>query len=194
MRPTIALATVDGRAYYALTRELKKRGIPFLNVVPGEEVPPEAEVVITTEAERSALRSSKPVVTYRGDAETAIDEAVQTALGAERFEELVVGVDPGKRFGIAILGDGILLRSLSLLDVDEVIREIEYALKTFNAQRRVIRVGDGAPPYRDMLLEKLSLNEVDVELVPETHTTITKLKKDEIAAIRIATKKGKRVR
>jgi len=48
MRTKIAVATVSGRAYYKLVKELKERGLVFLSLVPGEAIPSTIKVVVTT--------------------------------------------------------------------------------------------------------------------------------------------------
>ncbi len=195
MGPVVALATVNGRAYYALTKELKKRGLSFIEVVPGNEVPAEAEVIISTDAEKNLLPSDKPIVTFRGSAEEAVDEAIQAALKSGGFDEIVIGVDPGKRYGIAVVGDGKLIKSLSLYDPDSVVEEVKRVLARFRARRALVRVGDGAPTYRDAVLDKLFILGVSVELVSEVRTTShRRSRRDEEAAWRIAAKKGRRVR
>jgi len=55
MKAKIAVATVSGKAYYKLVKELKERDIPFLSLTPRDHIPPSVKVVITTGKERRLI-------------------------------------------------------------------------------------------------------------------------------------------
>ena len=52
VKEKVAVATVKGKAYFLIVNQLQEHCIPFLNLVPGESVPSEIKVVITTEKNR----------------------------------------------------------------------------------------------------------------------------------------------
>ena len=58
----VAVATVSGKAYFLLVNELKEKNIPFLSLVPGDPVPAEAKVVITTEQEKRLINHERILV------------------------------------------------------------------------------------------------------------------------------------
>ncbi len=49
MKEKVAVATVQGKAYFLLVNKLKEKNIPFISLVPGESVPVKITLVITTE-------------------------------------------------------------------------------------------------------------------------------------------------
>ncbi len=51
MKAKIAVATVSGKDYYLIVRELKKKKIAFLSLMPDAPIPLDVEVIITTKKE-----------------------------------------------------------------------------------------------------------------------------------------------
>jgi hypothetical protein len=62
MKEKVAVATVSGKAYFLLVNELKERDIDFLSIIPGQPVPAEAKVVVTTEKEKPLINHEKILV------------------------------------------------------------------------------------------------------------------------------------
>jgi hypothetical protein len=73
----IAVVTANGKAYYLLVSELRRRKVPFIAVNPGEALPLNIAVAITTESEKH-LVNHFTVLTY--DAETEPSGVVEEAL------------------------------------------------------------------------------------------------------------------
>jgi hypothetical protein len=96
MKEKVAVATVQGKAYFLIANQLKTQDIPFISLVPGESVPAKISVVITTEREKQSLNHEKILVFHGEDElEGLIDEVKKFLLGKEDFEKIVVGLDPG---------------------------------------------------------------------------------------------------
>jgi len=49
MKEKVAVATVQGKAYFLIVNKLRERGIPFISLVPQESVPAKMTLVLTTE-------------------------------------------------------------------------------------------------------------------------------------------------
>ena len=62
----IALATASGKAYYELVRELKQRKIPFVSLMPGDNVSFNIKAVITTQGERH-LVNHPHILVFEGE-------------------------------------------------------------------------------------------------------------------------------
>jgi hypothetical protein len=201
MEAKIAVATVLGKAYYFLVNELKVRGIPFLSLTPYEDVPLRIEVVITTENERTYIKHSK-VLIYKEKADPSgiVDEAIRLMTGKEVFEALVVGVDPGKTFGIAVLNDGNILKTFACSSVEESVSKIIEIFNEQSAAVRFLKVGDEASSYTAELLPLLDTalpEDVIIEIVREAGTsrfigqhTHKRRLKHAMAAIKIAERRG----
>jgi len=175
MRSKIAIATVSGKAYYLLVKELNKRKIPFLSLIPGETVPTSIKVVITTGNEKR-LVDHPSVVIYNLEDEPSvvIDEAVRMIQNKEAYEELIVGVDPGKTFGVAVLGDGNILEKKEQLTREMAIDVILTAIKRYPAHTRKIKIGDGMPEIAEEVASRLKIaipEDTTIEIVSEAGTS-----------------------
>ena len=73
MKAEVAVATVQGKTYFLMVNQLKERSIHFISLVPGETVPTEIKVVITTEKEKHRISHEK-ILVY--DVETEPDAIV----------------------------------------------------------------------------------------------------------------------
>lgn len=103
----IAIATVSGKAYYRLVNELKQRRTPFLSLLPGDHIPFNIKTVITTKGERPLVELSRVLVFQDETIPTIIvDEAVRAARGKRNYDNTIIGIDPGKTFGVAAIADG----------------------------------------------------------------------------------------
>jgi len=158
-------------------------------------------VVITTKEERH-LVTHPNVLTFEDEsnATSVIDEAILTAQGKQGYEKVVVGVDPGKTYGVAVLGDDNVLETLNCSSLEETINAILDGLKRVPATVRVVKVGDGAPAYAKGLLHSLDETlpqETVIEIVSETGTSRLMNEtvhrrglKDAMSAIEIAGRNG----
>jgi len=202
MKAKIAVATVSGKAYYLLVKELKERGLDFLSITPQESVPIDIEVVITTAAERHLIKHPR-VLVYTNEANPAetVNEAVRTLQGKKSQETIVVGVDPGKTFGLAVLSDGNVLETLTCSSIEETVKAIVDALSKLHAAAHIVKVGNGAPSITAELLSLLDetlSKSVAIEVVSEAGTsrfvgeTLHKRGlRDALSAVKIAERRGK---
>jgi len=201
MRAKIAVATVSGKAYYFLVNELKRKNLSFLSLKPTDTVPFDIKVVITTEKEQHQITHPN-ILIYRENENPLeiVAKAARIAQGKEGYEKIVVGVDPGKTFGIAVLGDGKVVETANGTSVEEIVAIIESVIKRLPAKIFTVRIGDGAPSYTENLLQLLDENlpeKVTIEMVSETGTTRLstesthrKQARDVISAIKIAGRFG----
>lgn len=202
MKTKIAIATVNGRAYYELVNELQRKKLSFLSLKPWDSIPLYIKVVITTEEESNQILHPKILLFEQGsNPETVVDEAILIIQGKQGYEKIVVGVDPGKTYGIAILGDNKVLETLTSSNMEEVTHIIVDSLKRFPAEVRVVRVGKGPPEYTKTLLSSLDENLPEgplIEIVGEAGTSrLTnksvnrRILRDAVSAIKIAGRNGR---
>lgn len=202
MKTKIAVATVNGKAYYELVNELQKKRLPFLSLKPWDPVPLDIKVVLTTEQERSQI-SHPTILSFdpESNPESVVDEALLTIQGKQSYQKFVVGVDPGESCGIALLGDNKVVETLTASSLDSAAIIVTDSLKRFPADIRVVRVGDGTPEHTKTLLELLDISlpeDVIIEVVGEAGTSrLTnksvnrRILRDAVSAIKIAGRKGK---
>ena len=201
MKTKIAVATVKGRAYYELVNELQRKRLPFLSLKPWDPVPLNIRVVLTTKEESSQISDSNILVFEEGsNPESIVDEAVLIIQGKQKYQKIVVGVDPGKNCGIAILGDNRVIETLPASHADSAARLIVNSLERFPAETRLVRVGDGAPDFAKKLLRLLDARlpeDVLLEVVGEAGTSRIsnrsvnrRVLRDAASAVKIAGRNG----
>ena len=202
MKAKIAVATVSGRAYYQLVTELNRKRLPFLSLKPWDPIPLHIKVVLTTREESHQVSHPQILIfEQKSNPETVVDEAILIVQGKQGYEKVVVGVDPGKTYGIAILGDNKVLATLTSSNIDEASHLVVDSLKRFPAEVKVVRVGNGPPEYTQTLLDSLDKalpEETLVEIVSEAGTSrLTnksvnrRMLRDAVSAIKIAGRNGR---
>ncbi len=175
MRPRVAVATVQGKAYFLIVNELKARHIPFISLMPGDFVRAEIRVVLTTEIEKPLVKYTK-VLTFNPDADpNALGSEVTRILqGKETYENVIVGVDPGEVFGVAIIADQVVVDAENCESVRETVNKIKSSVRTFDLTKTAVtvKVGSGVPVHRDLLetLDEELPTEVALMVVGEAGT------------------------
>jgi adenosine/AMP kinase len=175
MKAKIAVATVSGKTYYILVNELKKRGIAFLSLRPWDSIPFDVKVVLTTEKERASIRHPN-IVIFKNESDSAmvVGEAIRIIQGKKDYEKVVIGVDPGETFGVAILGDGNILETVYCSSLEETLKVVLENLERIRASVKVVKIGNGAPTYtRELLslLDEYLPKGVAIEIVSEAGTS-----------------------
>jgi hypothetical protein len=202
MKAKVAVATVSGKAYFLIVTKLKERNIPFISLVPGETVPTEVQAVITTEKEKDRVNHEKILVF---DSETEPDslanEVMKIIQGKEAYEKIVVGVDPGEVFGLAVIADGKVNETGNCFSAQEVLTKISSVIKNVDVTSTAvtIKIGSGVPAYKDLLdtLDAALPPQVVLEVVSEAgtnralnHNKHRRGLRDIASAIRIAGRTG----
>jgi len=204
MKAKIAVATVSGKAYYLIVNELKRKNIPFISLTPNNIIPIEIKVVITTKEEQHLIDHEKFLVYHDGvEPEALINEALQIIQGKEYYEKIVIGVDPGEVFGVAVLADGKVIETGNCFSVEETLDKIKKILRNLEKipiTSVSVKVGNGVPAYNEKLLRVLDNalpSNVMLESVSEAGTNryLSETKhrrglRDIASAIRIAGRNG----
>jgi hypothetical protein len=170
----IAVVTEDFEVYYELVKALRARKVSFLSLSPAEPVPSNAGVVITTAAEQAAVHF-RPKVIMPGTGEEAARMSVTLAeealTGKGEYARLTFGIDPGKRSGLAVLGDGTVIHTAELDSPEELREEVSSVLRTHRSKEVRFRVGHGDPPNRNRIVNALLELGYPVEITNERSTS-----------------------
>lgn len=175
MKARIAIATVSGKAYYLLVNELKSKNTSFLSLTLNDPIPLDVKVVITTKDERPRIEHEN-VLEYEAEKSPAevVDEAIRIVKGKKVYDSLVVGIDPGQTFGVAVIGDGNVLETEECSSLDSTVNSVRDALSRIPANRATVRIGDGAPVLTAELMRTLNAavpEDVAIESVKEEGTS-----------------------
>lgn len=120
------------------------------------------------------------------EVEKAIRQAIQTLSGVIRFEELIIGVDPGKKPGIAVFANDEILEKQQANSSVECAHCLKEMVKAYSFDTSKLRIGHGAPESRKEILDKVGHIFTIVEIVDESRTTRRTRTPDIDAAISIA--------
>jgi hypothetical protein len=191
----IGIMTEDFSIYYDLIKELKERQTPFTSLSVKDKIPANIGVIFTTPDECARVKF-KHIITISDsdDISLLIDKALKVIEGKERFRNLVIGIDPGKRPGVAVLGDGDVLKTYQPATPEDVVMIVKQIQKTYPEQQLIIRIGHGAPTERNRIINALYNPKMSMELVDETNTTQKTQQPDIKAAIDIALSTGIEIR
>ncbi len=192
----IALITSDFAVYEKVVAELKSREMPFITLRVGEHIPGNVDVVITTESEAEQIAWEGSHLVIYDDPVATVNRAIRAERKTEPSGAMIVGIDPGRRPGVAVLsGDMVIaVHQVSPTEVEPMVRKIVHDYRPTSI---IVRIGNGARLVTTQIINSLLQAGFRVELVDETGTTPhigrdvhTNTVRDIIAAINIARIKG----
>ncbi|SIS03321.1 hypothetical protein [Natronorubrum thiooxidans] len=160
----IVVATADFEVYHGVVTELRERGTEFTTVEPDAALPDQTTVVVTGAEHADAFEDVTTIVAEPDAPRRAVDQALAAARG--NGGRTVIGVDPGRNPGIAVLAGEMVVAAFQVPlanAVDVIQREAAEATSP------VVRIGDGSRLQGSTLVN--DLEDIQVELVDETGTT-----------------------
>lgn len=183
--------------YHSIIEEARSRRLNLVVLTPYQPIPAHVGVIITTEDESEKIDFDRDsMIIADGRPQTAIDRALSLLFG-EDFERIIIGIDPGKYPGVAVLGDGKTI-SVHHVSAGEVCPLIKRIIKDHKDKKIIVRIGHGARLIRSQLINGILDLGLQVEMVNETGTTPHlgkgvqgRVVSDIIAAINIAKIQGK---
>ena len=205
MKEKVAVATVQGKPYFLLVNQLREHNIPFISLVPGETVPAKVILVITTEPEKNLVKHDKILVFHNeNELDNIVNEVRKTLLGKEKYEKIVIGLDPGEATGLAVLADGKVIEQSNCYSAHEVANTILKSISNIDYSQTsvIVKIGNGVPLYMTLLeeLDTALPPEITLEVVGEAGTNKPYQEKHRSrkirhisSAIRIAGRNGRKV-
>jgi len=175
VKEKVAVATVKGKAYFLIVNELREHRIPFVSLVPGEPVPSEVTVVVTTERERHSVKHEKIIILPEdGELDNLVSEVKRALQGKEDYERIIVGVDPGEAIGLAVIADGKVVEERNCFSTAELINSIIKMVKNVNlpVTNVSVKIGNGVPVHKEILerLDDALPPQIALEVVSEAGT------------------------
>jgi hypothetical protein len=197
----VAIATENPRVLYLIIELLKKLGLEFVVCTTDDTRCEQAKVVITTlEDSLSRKYESMVVVDEKLDPDFASIQILAKLHDVHEPTLAVVGVDPGMRFGVALVMDGVVTYKNSQTSPSAAVRLSlrlkSYVKSLFPSCQVIVRVGTGSKLYSTLYLRDALCQYPDlyVELVNEHHTTLSGgFTSDQTSAILIAGRVGRQL-
>jgi hypothetical protein len=194
---TIGVLTKDFSLYHDIVKALKRRKISYVSLTSPTDIPRQIGVLLTSKEELAAISYRKTIAVDDQDSlDYAVDLALQKLTGKELYLKVSVGIDPGERPGVAVVGDDILLQKKCVGEPSHVVSEIRRIQKMYPAKDLVIRIGHGSVIIRNQIINSLIPLKIPIEIVDEARTTLPqtgRCERDQKAAAAIALLTGGRV-
>ncbi len=194
----ICVATDDGRAYYLIASRLRRARVSFRSVMPSEIRSEECDMILTTRRETKMFNHGVMAIEDLDENPLIMKGQIMAKLGGVR-RELVIGIDPGSRIGLAVFYAGAELASQTFNSKVSLYKTIFDLVRRIPNSGSVVKIGNGSPELANKLAFDIgeSLADVAIEIVNEERTSVRdtryrRLPKDQSAAARIALRKGVR--
>jgi len=188
----IGVYTGDFGFFHDVREILKAKGIAFVGISVGEEIPDTVGVILTSAGEMDDI-DFEPKVALES-IEEAIGRALCLLAGKTQFDWLTIGVDPGPEPGLAAIGDGEVLEARTAESPEHVAELVGELARIYAPRNMRVRIGHGDPLNRNRTINSLLDEDRLVEIVDEKGTTRKTENPDLEAAKQIATSRGSLVR
>jgi len=189
------VATAKARAYYALVSRLRRAGLSFSSALPDSDFG-ECDLVLTT-ADEAAQFGTKTMALEELDENPGIFKGQVVSRLSGSGDVILVGVDPGKRTGLAVFYGQTKLAFSTFDSSAAVCSRVGAFAKGLPSSRLLVRVGNGNKSMASRLVDGLrrEVPAATIEVVDESGTSIrsSKMKgvqRDQVAAAKIAFRKG----
>jgi len=189
---TIGIYTNDFSVFHDIVTLLKERDVEFFSLRSGR-IPPWITVVLTTEEMKEDIRFSHVILVDEGNVEAAVDEAILWLTDPKRYHKLIIGIDPGEKPGVAVYGDRGLLTTAKVELPEDTAAVVKRMRDFYRAGKVIVRIGHGAPTFRNRIINTILPLNVTIEIVDERSTTSQHPTPDIQAAKRIGMKEGREV-
>jgi len=192
---TLGIFTKNFGLFHDLVNTLKRRNIPYVALTSIKHVPNRIGVILTSHSEMHDISTSMIIAADAYDSiDTAIDKALHLLIGKELYTKVFIGIDPGEKPGVALVGDDILLQKTQVKSPENVVKTVRQSIKNYPSREYLIRIGHGSILHRNRIINSLIPLGVPIEIVDESKTTKTQQTKrttrDSEAAAAIALLKG----
>ena len=173
---------------------MRRAGLPFTSVLPGSN-PSDCALVLTTADEAGSFGQRALALERLDDNPGIFKGQVLSRLTGEQV--VLVGIDPGKRTGLAVFYGQTRLAFSTFNSTGVLCSRVGEFARGIPSSRVLVRVGSGNRSMAARLVEGLrrEVPEATIEVVVEsgTSTGSSKMKgiqRDQVAAAKIAFRKG----
>ena len=127
---TLGIYTKDFSLYYDIIKLLRRRRISFVSLSSLQHRPNAVGVILTSHNEIHDIKHEKVIAADVYDSlDHAVDLALQMLIGKELYSKVFIGIDPGDKPGIAVVGDDILLQKTNVESPENVVSTVKQILK-----------------------------------------------------------------
>jgi len=195
----IKVATDDGNAYYDIVSRLKGTHLSYSSHASGQAGATPDDLVITSKEEAKAFANAVAIEDLNDDPLIMEGQLLSRLLDESR-KNILVGIDPGSRIGVAVFYCGRELGALTTDSVEKVVGSLVVLEKEVPHSSFLVKIGGGEPRSSTRLArtlrEALPIS-ASIEIVDESGTSAGRrgaigAARDKRAAARIAFRNGVR--
>jgi len=182
---------------------LKSLGLQFDSVSPEEVAALDSQLVITTKEEKSMIDHGNILLDNELDDEPALIKAkiLRSLMGMYQDDQLVIGIDPGSRIGVAAFYLQKEIESKVVTSIQGVVDLVTVLVKGTKSRKKLVRIGDGDPMMARSIANKIYArfkDKIIIEFVNEHGTSAVHAMdsnrrgvRDRLSARAIALRKGR---
>lgn len=179
----IGVFTSDFKFYRDVIQLLREWNLPFLSMESTDSVPDDVSVVLSSSRDdftiANQVKSEKPLHGLRA--------SLAKLLMREKFNNVIIGIDPGPYPGIAVFGDNVLMEAFECPSLQQIGGEVGAIVDSYMYADLEVKVGNGDAPNRDYILSALRAMELRIRVVDEQNTSFPhKIHDNALSAARIA--------
>lgn len=166
-----------GRSYFKFVNTLKNLKLDYDSVLPEEVTISDKRLILTTVRESSKIPTGLVLFDDEFDYDPAIvrGKIVKKLESGIHRSSLVIGIDPGNRIGLSVFYYEKEIESSIYTSVDDLILHIVKILVGLNAERKVVKVGNGNMEIARQIATSLNLHfcsHFELEFVDERSTSL----------------------
>jgi len=184
----IGVMTEDFSLYQDLVQFLNNASVAFETLSPRRAIPKKVKVILTSESEAASIRFPDVIAVRSLEGSVVLARALERR--GRKDPRLVVGIDPGERIGFAVLSGGEVIfagRAHSPEGIAEILRAVSAAA----GDGILLKIGHGAPTFRNRIISLLRPLGMAILVVDESLTSKRSRRGlDEDAAAHIAAMDG----
>ena len=171
------MATVSGKSYFKFVNVLRYLKLNYDSILPEEITCTDRRLILTTMPESLQIPTNLILLDDDFNYHPTIVKAkiVKKLQSGLNDSSLVIGIDPGSRIGLSIFYYEKEIESSFYTSVDDLVSHIVKILGGINAQRKVVKVGNGTMQIAQHIINSLNLqfcSHFELEFVDERRTSL----------------------
>jgi len=171
------VATASGKSYFKFVNILKHLKLNYDSVLPEEISSSDRRLILTTVHESSRIPTNLILLEDEFDYHPTIIRAkiVEKLQSGFDNNSLIIGIDPGSRIGLSVFYYEKEIESSIYISIDDLVSHIIKILVGINAQRKVVKVGNGTKRIALHIADSINLqfcSHFELEFVDEYKTSL----------------------
>jgi hypothetical protein len=173
---SVIIATKNFRFLYKLNEILSDiKEIKTNHILPNQSIPSNTDIVVTTEIERKELVFEKIFVPKAFNRYYLYSNILLLAKNKKYFNELIIGIDPGKTTGFVVLAEKeTILGGAEFYTAVDTVKEVITVFFNIETSVLIVKIGLGGGEIKDEIVKRLNdifHDKVAIDIVNEDFTS-----------------------